>query len=471
MPEKNVPLEPHARIESQQRFMQQRAEELLARVDRMDDEELRWTVRVFADCLSPEQRKENLGTYSELWSVEQLRRFVPIFILHYTALALEELKAKEGIQGTRLTRLTEEELQSMSLAEKWHLLAREPGGLRPHQLRRELARLFMCKSFDLFHDSGLSEAAVEFPAYHRVREALEKQPDSIVDDLVQVVLLRAKRLGEQAPEEVEAALAEIREAIGRALGILIPVDRLFAGQMVRLPLGSPDEIPEVPPYDAQATVAGMSSEDLATSFLVLTDLMSLREWDEYLFPLRRRYRSLAEIPPEDLGDLLPRLAGRMGDRRITDFAERYRSGRMVAERKVDPSVWEMLPLPERLAILERDNRTMDMVQSVRHLAKIFFSFRYDMLFDAGFHVDLLRSARYQDLVNHLIDRFSAGPHRETKGRPLDELTQTVTRKMLQLEAMPPEARPASLQEVRAVIASALGLPGHLTYPARKEGRA
>ncbi|MFI5342086.1 MAG: hypothetical protein ACHQ7N_19890 [Candidatus Methylomirabilales bacterium] len=466
-----MPAEPLSRIESQRRFIRQRAKELLARVDRMDDEELRWTVRVFADCLSPEKRRENLGAYSEHWPVDQLRRFVPTFIQRYTDLALEELKAKESSQGTRLPDLTEEELQSMSLAEKWHLLAKDPGGLRPDQLRRELARLFMCKSFDLFHDTGLSEAAVEFPAYHRVREALERQPDAIVDDLTQMVRLRAKRLGEDAPEQVEAALTEIREAIGRVLGILVPVDQLFTGQMVKLPLEPPDGIPEASPLGLEATLAEMSAEDLATAFLVLTDLMRLREWDEYLLPLRRRYRSIAEIPPKDLGTLLPHLSGRMGDRRLTDFAERYRSGRMVAERKVDPAVWEMLPFPERLAILERDNRTMDIVQAVRHLAKIFFSFRYDMLFDAGFHVDLLRSPRYQDLVNRLIDRFPTGPQGETKGRPLEELTQTVTRMMLQLEAMPPEARPAALQEVRAVIAVALGLPGDLTYPAGKEGRA
>ena len=471
MPEKNVPAEPLSRIESQRRFIQQRAKELLERVDRMDDEELRWTVRVFADCLSPDQRSANLGAYSEHWSVDQLRRFVPTFIQHYTDLALEDLKAKEGSQGTRLADLTEEELQSMSLAEKWHLLAMDPRGLRRDQVRRELARLFMCKSFDLFHDAGLSEAAVEFPAYHRVREALERQPDAIVDDLVQMVLLRARRLGEGTPQEVEAALAEIREAIGRALGILVPVDQLFAGQMVKLPLELPDEIPEAPSQVPEATVAGVSTEGLATAFLVLTDLMSLQEWDECLLPLRRRYRSMAEIPPEDLGTLLPRLLRRMGDRRITDFAERYRSGRMVAERKVDPGVWEMLPFAERLAILERDNRTMDIVQAARHLAKIFFSFQYEMLFDAGFHVDLLRSPHYQELVNRLIDRFPAEPHREPEGRPLGELTQTVTRMMLQLETMPPEARAAGLQEVRTVIATALGLPDDLTYPAGKEGRA
>jgi hypothetical protein len=471
MPEKNVPAESDSRIESQRRFVEQRAKALLERVDQMDDEELRWTVRVFADCLSPDQRRAKLGAYSEYWPVDQLRHFVPTFIEHYTELALEDLRAKEGTAGTRLPDLTEEELQSMSLAEKWYLLAKEPGGLRRDQLRRELARLFMCKSFDLFHDTGLSEAAVEFPAYHRVRDALERQPDPIVDDLTHMVLLRASHLDEGTPAEVEVALAEVREAIGRALGILIPVDQLFAGQMVKLPLESPGEIPEIPSEGPEKTLAGMGADDLASTFLVLTDLMSLREWEEYLLPLRRRYRSIAEIPPEDLGTLLPRLSARLGDRRITDFAERYRSGRMVAERKVDPGVWEILPSADRLAILERDNRTMDLVQTARHLAKIFFSFHYDMLFDAGFHVDLLRSPRYQELVNRLIDRPPAGPRGEAEGRPLEELSRTVTRMMLEVEAIPPEARPARLQEVRAVIAAALGLPDDLTYPAGKEGRA
>ena len=466
-----MPTEPLSDIQSQRRFIRQRAKELLARVGRMDDEELRWTVRVFADCLSPEQRRASLGAYSEHWPVEKLRRFVPIFIRHYTDLALEELKAKEGRQGSRLAQLTEEELQSMSLAEKWHLLAKDPGGPWPDQLRRELARLFMCKSFDLFHDTGLSEAAVEFPAYHQVREALERQPDAIVDDLTQMVLLRARRLDEGTPQEVEVALAEVREAIGRALGILVPVDQLFSGQMVKLPLQPSDESSDAPSTGLHAPPEGMSTDDLATAFLVLTDLMNLREWDEYLLPLRRRYRSIAEIQPRELSALLPRLWGRMADRRITDFAERYRSGRMMAERKVDPGVWEMLPPEERLTILDRDNRTMDIVQTIRHLAKIFFSFQYTMLFDAGFHTDLLRSPAYQELVNRLIDRFPAGAEREADRRPLEELTQTVTRRMLQLEAMPPEARAGALQEVRTMIATALGLPGDLTYPASKEGRA
>ncbi len=457
-------MDPLSRIESQRRFIQERAQELLARVDQMDEEELRWTVRVFADCLSPDDRATHLGTYSEHWDVDRLRRFLPTFIQQYSDIAQKDLTAKEGGQGTRLADLTEEELQSMSLAEKCYLLAADPGGLRPDQLRRELARLFMCKSFDLFHDTGLSEAAVEFPAYHRIREALEAQPQATVEALKERILQRSGHLNEGTPDEVETALAEIREAIGRTLGILIPVDQLFTGQMVPLPLDRPDEVPPVVPPAAEDALRDVPAEDLATAFLVLTDLMSLREWEEYVLPLQRQYRSITEMPPEALRDLLGRLSGRMGDRRITDFAERYRSGRMVAERKVDREIWNLLPLAERQAILERDNRTMDIAQAARHLVKIFFSFQYDMLFDAGFQVDLLRSPRYQRLVNNMISG-------EEAQQPMDELIQTVTRMMLELEGLPPEARPARLQRIRTLIATALGLPDDLTYPAAKEGRA
>jgi hypothetical protein len=459
----NIP----SKIETQRRFIRERAKDLLARVARMDDEELRWTVRVFADCLSPEQRVASLGAYSEHWEPERLRSFVSTFIRRYTDLALDDLRAKEGGAGTPLTDLTEEELQSMSLAEKWSLLAANPSGLRPHQLRRELARLFMCKSHDLFHDAGLSEAAVEFPAYHRVREALEAQPDAVAADLLRMVVARAHRLGADSPDEVETALTEIREAIARRLGILIPVDQLFTGQMVKLPLDHPDEIPDAGPQASHEAVAEMSPADLATALLVLTDLMSQREWNEYLLPLQRQYRSLVAIPAEDLRALLPRLAARMGDRRITDFAERHRSGRMVAERKVAPLIWDLLPPTERLALLERDNRTMDIALVIRCLAKIFSSFQYDMLFDAEFHVELLHSPWYRRLTSRLIAQYEPGHERHR----LEDLMQTVTRTMLEIEGLPPEDRPARLQEVRAMIATALGLPDDLTYAVGKEGRA
>src|SRR5574341_1815105 len=97
----------------------------------MDEEELRWTVRMFADCLSPDERATHLKAYSEHYDVERLRQFLPTFIQQYTDIALKDLTAREGGQGTRLADLTEEELQSMSLAEKCYLLAADPEGLRP----------------------------------------------------------------------------------------------------------------------------------------------------------------------------------------------------------------------------------------------------------------------------------------------------------------------------------------------------
>jgi hypothetical protein len=456
----------HSRLETQRRFLQQRQDDLLARVGRMGDEELRWTVRLLADCLSPEERTAHLSGYSEHCSEEELRAFVARFVPRYTERALAELRAKTEAPGTRLADLTEEELQGMSLAEKWTLLAADPESLRPDQARHELARLFMCKSRDLFHDAGLSEAAVEFPAYHRVREALEAQSDQVVADLTRLVVERVDQLGEEAPDRVEAALTEIREAMGRALGILIPADQLFSGQMLRLPLPTAADAAGGFPLDG-ATLADLAGQDRATAFLVLADLMSLREWEVYLLPLKRQYSSLDEVPQGELGKLLPGSLGLLGDRRITDFAERYRSGRMVADRKVGAEIWHLLSQAERLPLLERDNRTMDVAQAARSLAKLFFSYRYAMLFDAGFHVDLLRSARYHSLVRQLIALYTPEPHRPA----LDQLLQTVTRMMLDLEGLPREVRPGRLQEIRALIASALGLPDDLTYPAGREGRA
>jgi hypothetical protein len=109
---------------------------------------------------------------------------------------------------------------------------------------------------------------------------------------------------------------------------------------------------------------------------------------------------------------------------------------------------------------------MDIGQAARHLAKILFSFQYDMLFDTGFHMALLRSPRYQQLIS----RLTAGEDASDTQR-LALLTQTVTRQMLDLETTTPDARRTRLQEIRALIAATLDLPNDLTYPARKEGRA
>lgn len=454
------------RIASKRRYIRQREQDLLSRVVRMDDEELRWTVRVFADCLPPQQRAECLGPYDERWPIDQRRRLVADFIQRYTQLALDALERAATARSDGLGALTDEDLQGMSLAEKWLRVVDEPAGLRLDQLRRELARLFMCKSYDLFHDAGLSEAAVEYPAYQRVRDALEAQPDAVVADLVGSVVGQAVHLRSRVAPEVDDALLHIREAISRRLGVAIPTDRLFAGQMSRLPLDHPDQVTEPASAERARALWEMPGVDLSTAFLMVADLMNEREVEEHLLPLRRQFRSIADVPGPELRALLVRIWTLLGDRRLTDFAERYRSGRMVAEPKVAPEVWSALSPPERLAILDRDNRTMDVGQAARHLAKIFFSFQYETLFDALFHVDLLRSPRYQQVVRRLTACESGA-----EARRLAVLNGAVTRQMLELESLATEARGTRLQEIRTLIAATLDLPDDLTYPVRREGRA
>jgi hypothetical protein len=453
------------RITAKRRYIRQREQDLLSRVPRMDDEELRWSVRVLADCLPSQQRAECLGPYDERWPIDKRRPLVVGFIQRYTQLALEALeRATAAPDG--LTALTDEDLQGMSLAEKWLRVVDEPSGLRPDQLRRELARLFMCKSRDLFHDAGLSEAAVEYPAYQRVRDALEGQPDAAIADLVAVVVGQSPRLRSDVTSDVDGALRLIREAIGRRLGVVIPAERLFAGQMSRLPLDHADQTPEPASTERVRAFWEMPGVDLSTAFLMVADLMTEREVEEHLLPLRRQFRSIAEVPGPELRALLGRIWALLGDRRLTDFAERYRSGRMIAEAKLAPEVWAALTQPERLAILERDNRTMDVGQAARHLAKIFFSFQYDTLFDALFHVDLLRSPRYQQVVRRLTACESSAD-----ARRLAVLNGAVTQQMLELESLPQDARRTRLQEIRTLIAATLDLPDDLTYPVRREGRA
>ena len=211
-----------------------------------------WTTKSFAgrSACSPTVCRRSSGRrvsapYDERWPIEERRAFVAAFVPRYTALALAALDRAEAAGADSLASLTDEDLQGMSLAEKWTLLAQGPDGCRPDQLRRELARLFMCKSYDLFHDAGLSEAAVEYPAYHRVREALEAQPDAVIADLVGLVVGHGARLRSRVPREVEAALIHIRDGLSQRLGIVITPDRLFAGQMLRLPLDHPDQVVEV----------------------------------------------------------------------------------------------------------------------------------------------------------------------------------------------------------------------------------
>ena len=442
-------MEEHPRIESQRRYIAGRADELLERIPFMGDAELRWTVRVFRDCLSTAAQEEMLRDYSEYLELQQMRQLVKSFIPRYTEHALEALEAKRFTPATSLRDMTDEELQSMSAAEKWSLLANDPSALDPHQVRRELARLFICHNFDLFHDPGLGEAAVEFNVYLELLERLEAVPKEEIEGLKDQAVAALRGLDHRDVSLVQAALTTLREAIGRSVGLIPPFDHLLSERLERWPRTAPTELRTVVNPEIRAAVQAMNPEQLRTSLRVLVELMNLEEQRRELAPLQAAYRSLDEIPEEALTTLLPNLSMRLGDRNICDFALRYRAGRLWARERINPEVWKQLPLQDKFILLEGDNDAMDHLQTSRHLARLQLTDSYELLFDPAYQVNLTHQPIYRRVLAYCM-----GEVRDPD--QLKRLNRQVTRMMLELEEILPDGeRPARFREVREVIGTGL----------------
>ncbi|MGH7387041.1 MAG: hypothetical protein ACREIZ_01105, partial [Candidatus Methylomirabilales bacterium] len=438
-------MEEHPRIERQRQYIEGRAKELLERVPFMDDAELRWTVRVFRDCIPLAEQQEILRDYSEYLELHQMRQVVESFVRRYTEYALEALAAKRFTPGTSLQDLTDEELQNMSATEKWSLLEADPSALRPYQLRRELARLFLCVNFDLFHDTGLGEAAVEFNVYPDLLERLTGTPDAAIDGLKDEVISAMRGLDHRDVPAVERMLTALREAIGRSVDLTPPFDHLFSERMERWPRTAPAEVSAVVNPQIKAAVEGMNLTQLRTSLRVLLELMSLEEQRRELEPLQARYNTLDEIPADTLSTVLPHLSMRLGDRTICDFALRYRSGRLWVREKVNPQVWKLLPLQEKFMLLEADNEAMDLLQVSRQLSRLLLTDRYELLFDPAYQVGLTHEPIYRRVLDHCMKELGDSPQR-------DGLNRQVTRMMLELEDLvPEEERAARFLQIREVI--------------------
>jgi hypothetical protein len=442
-------MEEQARIAPQRRYVERRAEELLERIPFMEDAELRWTVRVLRDCLSSAAREEMLRDYSEHLELHQMRHLVQGFIPRYTEHALEALEAKRFAAGTSLRDLTDEELQGMSAAEKWDLVQRDSSALDPYQLRRELARLFMCLSFNLFHDPGLGEGAVEFNAYLDLVEGLERLSDDTVEGLKEQALTSFQGLDLRDASTVEAALNSLQAAVGRSVGLVPPFDHLFSERMERWPRTSPAELPEVVNPEIREAAEGMNLQQLQASLRVLLELMPLEEQRRELEPIRSRYRSFGDIPAEALTSLLPRLSMRLGNKAICDFALRYRSGRLWAMEPINPPVWKLLSFKDKFMLLEADNQAMDLLQAARHLSRLLLTERYDCLFDPAYQVGLTHEPIYHRVLDHCMGKLRDADE-------LKSLNRQVTRMMLEIEEVVPEGeRPDRFLEIREVIGTGL----------------
>ena len=443
-------MEEHARIVPQRQYIERRAEELSERIPFMEEADLRWTVRVLRDCLPPPEQQEMLRDYSEYLDLNQMRQVVEDFVPRYTEYALEALEAKRLAPGTSLRDLTDEELQSMSATEKWTLLQTDPSTLRPYQVRRELARLFVCVNFDLFHDTGLGEAAVEFSVYLDLLEKLDQVSDAAIEELMDQAIAPLRGLDHRNVSAVEGVLTTLREAIGRSVGLIPPFDHLFVQRMERWPRTAPAELRTVVNPEVQSAVEGMNLRQLQTSLRVLLELMSLEEQRREFEPLKAKYSTLDGIPAEALMTLLPHLSMRLGDRTICDFLLRYRSGRLWARERVNPQVWKLIPFQEKFMLLESDNEAMDLLQVSRHLARLLLTERYELLVDPAYQVGLTYEPVYHRILDHCMGELRDPAQ-------LKSLNRQVTRMMLELEELvPEEERPGRFLQIREVIGTSLG---------------
>jgi hypothetical protein len=320
----------------------------------------------------------------------------------------------------------------------------------------------MCGNYDLYHDSGLSESSVEFPIYHQVQERLMGLPEDRVLALAARVQEMTAGLDQLSPEQADEVLARIRSAIGGSVDVHQPMESLVGGRMAKLPLVAEPTTAELA-ADVKEAIGTMTPEELKRSFFVLLDLMTLEEIRRDLAQLQGQYQSAHNIPPEILSALVPIIAAKLGDRNLCDFADRYRNGRMLAMPPVGDQVWSLLPTDERLKLLEQDNDRMDLAQSSRHLAKIFLSLEYRLLFDPDAQVRILESNGYQRLVSKLFLDFG----QPEEGRRLRELNRVVSRMMLEAEATPEADRDNRLLQIRKVIGTALDLPDEQIFAGTK----
>ncbi|MGH7412532.1 MAG: hypothetical protein ACREJ6_15945, partial [Candidatus Methylomirabilis sp.] len=394
--------------------------------------------------------------YSEYLPFERMQTYVASFILQYTQLALADLDFKAQVEGSGLNSLTEEEVQNMSCAEKWDLLALDEEAHTLPQLRRELARLLFCQIYDLYRDPSLPMAAIEFPGYFEAQESMAMLPPEDLQSLKGRILPMTRELEKAPAQAQDGILRAIREEIARAISFDKPLESLFEGAMERIPRGGTEVPEETPPLETE----GMSREDLQLSVKVLTDFMGLEEMRRELSPLRDRYRSLHETPDAELKDLVRSLGEKLGGRTILSYTDRYRSGRMVTQMSISSEVWVLLPDEQRLRLLQVDNTAMDVPQVVRHISRIFMSYQYGMLHDTAAQISLLNEPLYQALQDRMMGELTKASHEER----LRELNRVVTVRMFEVEKAPREDREALLLEVRKVIATTLRLPDTLLDP-------
>jgi len=426
---------------------------ILGNLDQLGDWHLRFTVRIFGDCIDEEKRKELLGNYTEYWTESELREFVRNFLPAYAEYAVSELVEKKK-DGERFDPpwLTQEEYQEMAVREKWPRIAAHLEHVTPLQLRREIAKAGLLFRPYMLSDPGFNEGALEFALYFDLLDRLGKlSPDELRAVAVEIGALVERAVSAKSIEECEKVLPRIRERVVRTAGILADPETLLGPEMERYPREAPAgwKLREL-----RNTLKTMTLKDLRLSALAHLDLLTTEETREIVTPFFSRYPSFFGIPSAGLQELILAVAEKISDRAITFFFERYSVGRMSMTPAVSYLVWKLMPEEERLVRLREDNAEMDQAMMSRHLARYLLSSTTAELSDVGKQISLLTDDRFPSSHGLILKNAGSGAQGEGVRRLYDEVTAL----SLRMASRQGEEREGMFRRIREKISDAAGTP-------------
>ncbi len=440
-------------VELVRRRLEDRSANIMTNLEKLGDWHLRFTMRIFGDCLDEEERAKLLGGYTEYWTEKELRAFAKEFVPAYTEYAVAELLEKKK-EGERFFPpfLTHEEYQEMAIREKWPKISEHLEDVSPLQLRREVARMGMLFRPYMLSDPGFNEGVLEFALYFDLLGRVSGVSVSDLRDCArEVAPLVQSAVAAKSIGECEKILARIRTAVAKVAGLPADPETLLGPEMERYPREAP---PGWKLRELRMTLETMSLKDLRLSALVHMDILTTDEVREIVSPFMTRFPSFYEIPGNALRELILAVAGSIDDRLITYFFDRYLTGRMAMTKPVSFLVWKLMPEEERLRLLSEDNARMDSAMMSRHLARFLHASSPGDLGDAGRQISLLTDENF--VSNHGSILKGRGGDGDSEGvrRLYDEVTVLALRIFSSGEG----EKQKIFDTIRGKITEAAGLP-------------
>lgn len=439
-------------VELVSRRLEDRNSHIVSKLDEMQEDQLRFTMRIFGDCLDEETHIALFAGYNEYLTEEELRAFARRFVPAYGEYAVSELLEKKK-EGERFDppHLTQEEYQEMAVREKWPRIARHLDEVPPLQLRRELARMGMLFRPYMLSDPAFNEGVLEFALYFDLVDRFGRLSPGELRAVAREIAVQVERaVAAKSPADCEPILSEIRQVAARRAGLPADPERLLGPKMEPYPREAP---PGFNLRKLRLTLESMSLKDLRLTALVHMDLLTTEESRNLVSPFVSRYPSFYKMPGNALREMIVSIAEGVKDRLITDFFDRYSSGRMFMTGPVSFLVWKLMPEEEKLAHLRQDNDRMDSAMMARHLARYLRAGSPDDLADAGKQIALLSDEEFVSNHGSILKDLGG----EEEGMGVKRLYDRVT--LLALRMMSGEAgdRRPIFDAIRATIAEKTGL--------------